>query len=353
VRIGAVGDGWLPQAARTIAHLMQQGTCRDAEATAGEMGRLPYSRSSFDRVAHEVGKLLLEHDVAIEDTLCQQFEVPEKATSVSASIDRVSVPMEEPRKRPPGRPPKNAPKRPVERNFRMAWCGTVTFHDENGDALHTIRYGRMPQGDFQGMGLAMANAVYWALQQRSDLELSLLADGAHEMWALLEEVFAKEIMGKPAHRLVDFWHLLEKLAPAAAVIYGEDADAVLKRWRRNLKRRSSAAAAILSELDASGCEEPAFRTDRPVHNAMTYLTNHAHRMNYARARKEGRPIGSGNVEATCKSLVAMRMKRPGSRWKEQTGEHIIRLRAMALSDRWDGAMVLLMATQRAAVRPAA
>ena len=87
-----------------------------------------------------------------------------------------------------------------------------------------------------------------------------------------------------------------------------------------------------------------------MHAAITYLRNHAERMNYAGAIKKGLPIGSGNVEATCKTLVGLRMKRCGSRWHHDTGNHVLHLRALALSDRWDAAMAKLLATQRTAVR---
>lgn len=59
---------------------------------------------------------------------------------MSISIDRISLPMEEQESHPrinDGKP------WPV-RKYRMAYCGTVTLHDGKGEALHTIRYGRMP-----------------------------------------------------------------------------------------------------------------------------------------------------------------------------------------------------------------
>jgi hypothetical protein len=293
LRAGVVGDGWLPRTARAMSYAVQQGTSREAQATAQEFGRLPYSRASFERVAHLVGALAVADHQDIEDALIDAVEVPQEASSVSVSLDRVSVPMEEPRPRPAGRPKKGAPKRPVERNFRMAYCGTVTLHDQDGVGGHTIRYGCMPEGDILGLRDRMVADVATLRSKRPDLKIELL-------------------------------------------------------------QRSRAPTDILQELIASGRDE-GVGTDHPVHEAITYLQSHGcetDRMNYARARRLGLPLGTGNVEATCKSLFEMRMKRCGARWKKDTGQHIVQLRALALSDRWEPAIELILRPLRKAVRAA-
>ena len=354
LRAGVVADGWLPRTARAMAHAVQQGTSREAQATAKEFGRLPYSRASFERVAHVVGALAVADHQDIEDALIEAVEVPEEARSISISLDRVSIPMEEPRRRPAGRPRKGAPKKPVERNFRMAYCGTVTLHDENGAGRYTIRYGCMPDGDVIGLRDRMVADAATLRGKRPDLKIQLLCDGAPEMWNLLEEGFTPKF-GDGLHSLVDLYHLTEKLGAAARVIDNSTAAGErLGRWKMSLLNRSSAATDILKELIASGRDEGA-GTEHPVHAAITYLQSHsadADRMNYARARRLGLPLGSGNVEATCKSLFETRMKRCGARWKEETGQHIVQMRALALSDRWEPAIALTLRPLRIAVRAA-
>jgi hypothetical protein len=351
LRAGVVEDGWLPRTASAMAHQVQQVTSREAEASARQLGRLPYSRSSFERVAHAVGALYVPAHGDIEDALIEQYEVPAEARSVSVSLDRVSVPMEEPLPRPVGRPKKGAPKRPVARNFRMAYCATVTLHDGAGDALHTIRYGRMPQGDAKNLCEGLGADVAALLAKRPRLKVAALCDGAAELWHLLAEPLGEEALGTEVHELVDLWHLLEKLGRAASVIHGSgSAEAVVRGWKLRLLNSSRAAKRILTELERSGSEHVQVGESRPVHDAITYIENNGQRMDYASARRRGLPVGSGNVEATCKSLVDVRMKRPGARWKEESGEHVIQLRAVALSDRWDAAMDLTMKPLRKAVR---
>jgi hypothetical protein len=163
-------------------------------------------RSSFERVGHEVGTLFRRAQQRIEEALIQEYAVPADARSVSISIDRVALPMEEPIEAPPvpvdppwvvaalatAPPPTpevqdvldeiefeaNRHPHKVARNFRMAYVATVTLHDAEGDALHTIRSGRMPKGDVRGLCRALARDVTAMRVQRPELKIAYLTDGA-------------------------------------------------------------------------------------------------------------------------------------------------------------------------------
>lgn len=192
LRAGAIDGVWLPGAARDMARLLAQGTSREAQQTARELGRLPYSRSSFERVGHAVGQAYVARHQHVEQLLIEAYEASPEVRSVSASLDRVSMPMEEPRPRPRGRPRKGAPKKPIARVYRMAYCGTVTLHDAEGNALHTIRYGTMPEGDAAALCEGLASDVLTLRKKRRGLSVMLLSDGAPEMGDRLDEAFDAE-----------------------------------------------------------------------------------------------------------------------------------------------------------------
>lgn len=121
LRSGAVANGWLPATAQAMAHQLQQGTVREAEVTAQQLGRLPYSRSSFESIGQEVGRQYTAVRTEVEEVLLEMYTVPAEAASVSVALDRVSVPMEEAVAAPERAPEPQAPKRKVWRQFRMAY----------------------------------------------------------------------------------------------------------------------------------------------------------------------------------------------------------------------------------------
>ena len=69
-------------------------------------------------------------------------------------------------------------------------------------------------------------------------------------------------------------------------------------------------------------------------------------MGYAEAKARHLPIGSGVVEAACKTLVTQRLKRSGMRWRHAGGQAILTLRALIRSGRFDSAWELLSGAYR-------
>jgi hypothetical protein len=329
LRAGLVEGAWLPGAACAIAQRIAIGTSREAEAISKLEHRLPYSRTSFEEVAHAVGRRVVERRAETEQELIELTPIPAGTKSIALSLDRAAMAFEEPRPKPVGRPRKGAPKRPISRVFHMAWSGTLTFHDAKGEVLDTIHYGREPSQGAMIAESVVSDAL--AIRARAPgLPITVLCDGAHELWNLLEPL----LEGVPDVTFtVDFWHVAQKLAAAASVVASSDAQGLVGGWKTALLNRRDAPERILRELHESGAEQVEVGKSRPVHEAITYLENHTHRMRYAANRQRGLPIGSGPVEANAKSIYTVRMTRPGARWKPDTADHVLQLRAHHLGNR--------------------
>ena len=58
-------------------------------------------------------------------------------------------------------------------------------------------------------------------------------------------------------------------------------------------------------------------------------------------KAENKPIGSGVVEAACKSIVQLRLKRSGQRWDDDGGQAILTFRSLVKSNQFDQAWELI------------
>ncbi len=81
-----------------------------------------------------------------------------------------------------------------------------------------------------------------------------------------------------------------------------------------------------------------------VAQELRYFRKNRKRMRYAEWKRQGLMIGSGVVEAACKTLVAQRLKLSGMRWRERGAQAILTMRGWDQSDRFDGAWALVAAT---------
>ena len=72
-------------------------------------------------------------------------------------------------------------------------------------------------------------------------------------------------------------------------------------------------------------------------------------MRYAALRAESLPVGSGPMEAACKTLAAQRMKQSGMQWGMEGGQAILTTRGWTQSGRFDEAWALLAATYKVEV----
>jgi hypothetical protein len=131
--------------------------------------------------------------------------------------------------------------------------------------------------------------------------------------------------------ILDFYHVAEHLGDLGRALYPGDEsrrEEWLEQWCHRLKHEGGA-----SVLDGLRALPPDGRESvRTIHNEVVgYFENHVHRMDYPSYRAKGWAIGSGPIEAACKTVIGKRMKNGGMRWGEDGASGMCHLRALFAS----------------------
>jgi hypothetical protein len=341
LRAGIVEGFFTPLAARMGLWVVTHLTPAEGEQLFAELGGMSPSRSSLDRLPKALSEKWEERRAHWESKLREQEPPPAEAAVLAVSLDGVMAPMKDGArqdKREQSRQQGKPTRGPA--GFREVGCGTLSHYDGAGERLRTLRHARMPEPGKRSLKRQLVAEVEHALNSQPQLRLVKVADGARDNW----EFLAKEL--PPGEEVVDFYHAAEHLRRAFGQVYGEASPKALasfEEYRQLLLKAEDGVGKVIRTLAYHHGRK---RRCQALKQELEYFRRNRARMDYARLRAQNLPIGSGVVEAACKTLVTQRMKRSGQRWSIDGGQAILTFRALAQSERFDGAWKLVCAEYR-------
>ena len=174
-----------------------------------------------------------------------------------------------------------------------------------------------------------------------------LGDGAAWIWENARINFPDAV------QILDFYHASEHAGDLAAALLGagDKAKAQQTLWCREMKAVGSASV-IASAQQLLSDKRPELTAEQvqSAEREIAYFTTNAERTRYGEFQSRGYFIGSGVVEAGCKTVVGRRLKQSGMFWSHRGGDDLLALRCLILgpdfSKIWEARLPILNA-QRA------
>jgi hypothetical protein len=313
--------------------------------------------TAIKHIVESTGRKIAAHQEDIDAAIRCQETAPKGVQVLAASLDGVTVLLNEPGAktgRPAERPGmESSGERPT--SYRNAMVGSVSFYGAASEPGRTpprldCHYtARMPEDHwvtFKGMFEAELEGAE-VLCGPSVVKMMII-DGARSLWNYVEN----STRYKDYIWVVDFWHSTEHLSKIAELLFGKSTDEA-KRWyedyRAIVRDDLAGVRKLLRSIDYYAA---ATKLSKSAHKELDrergYFLRNQKKMNYAELRSRGLPIGSGPVEAACKTLVKTRLGRSGMRWSRVGGQSILDLRTYVKSNRWDEAWKIIKKIPKAA-----
>lgn len=287
-----------------------------------EVGGIPVEARRIQRVVQGVGKDAAKW-LEREDAPQQRCD----ADVLYVSADATGVPMrKEELAGRRGKQPDGTSK------TRMAMLGCLfTQHGLDAEGL-ALR-------DFQ------STTYLGALQGTTDFGTSLHREArrrglatAHRVAMLIDGAPALEKLGRDyfpmAVQIVDFYHAMEHLAQLTDALLGKGdphrAERRRHHWRKMLLRDGVERIIRQARMEAAASGKQA-----QIEPFLGYFSHNVPRMMYGTFRKQGLFIGSGVIEAGCRTVIGSRCKHSGMFWSQGGLNNIIALRCIHAGNRSD------------------
>jgi len=326
-RLDIINTTYSPGVRRLMARAGSQTQFEQAAEDLLCYAGLKIEPREIERVAEDVGR-------QVERWLSEEQEqivhpgvsAPPKLqadTKFYVSFDGTGVPVR--KSELIGRPGKQADGSARTREAKLGCVFTQAGLDKEGypqrDPDSTTYVGAIESSTLFGWRI-YAEALRRGLEQAKTV--IVLTDGQRYNHTITQTHFSNAV------HVVDLFHAYEHLTAIAQLLWGQEAKAP-KMWRDLLE-----AGDISRLVRKAGSQLPtSAKSKKALLKQLHYFENNALQMRYAEFREKKFFVGSGVVEAGCRTVIGERLKQSGMRWSVRGANAIIALRCCILSGRFE------------------
>jgi hypothetical protein len=292
---------------------------------------LEVSTKSVERTAEAIGADIAQREQG-EIQKALQLELPvvggEPIPFLYVQMDGTGVPVV--KKETVGRQGKIEGQPAHTREVKLGCVFTQTTWDEEGypirDPDSTTYTGAIESAEEFGRRIyAQAHGRGWSRA----LKKVVIGDGAEWIWNLVALHFPDAI------QIVDLYHARQHLWEVARKLYPND-EGKQKAWMKIHQKLLLDRGKIEKLVGALRSIE----SDRPeitekIRTEADYFERNAERMRYPKFRRQHLFVGSGVIEAGCKTVVAFRLKRSVMFWTVRGANAILALRCCHLNGEFE------------------
>lgn len=295
-----------------------------------EMAGISVTAKEVERVSHKLGEAVEgffseEAELALSESVISIKAVP--VPKMYVCMDGTGVPVD--KKETAGRKGKGEDGCAKTREVKLGCVFTQTGTDKNGypvrDEESTSYTGAIETAE------AFSPRIYAEAKRRGidrAEKVCVIGDGAPWIWNIADEQFHNAI------QIIDLYHAREHYWNVARVAFGAD-EAKMAQWGRS--RREELDAGKVEDVIAA-IKALAISTEKAkevYEREIGYFEKNKNRMRYDEFRRQGLFVGSGVLEAGCKSVIGQRLKQSGMHWTVKGANSIIALRCCFFSNRWE------------------
>lgn len=294
----------------------------EAVETLAHCHGITISASEAARLTHEEGERIARRQEALDERWCEPIERDTPVFPPEIETEDLVVQLD-------GTVVLTRP----GQEHKTVYCARAFdtgARADNGSGRPIILESRYSAGagtleEFKHNVRALANRM----GARGAKRLAVLADGADPLWNLISQCLPNAV------EIQDFWHVAEHLHGLAGDLFEENSGekkAHADTWCDLLWE--GRVDEVIDELHRLRRGKRGTKRRR-IGEEIRYLEKGRHRMDYARYREEGWPVGSGAIEGTCKHLVKQRFGITGARWRRDQIQDVLALRQAQFNGEWD------------------